>query len=823
MNAGAVALHRVVETSGCSPGGPSAGQAIIRFTGAGAFASIDVAGESIAVPAGARGTWTISYRPVAWPIQPGGSVTLSKWGPKFVFGMALQARDPVQPDYCSARLEGAEQSRVQLTDLTPQYKRYRQARLVVEEAALRLGATVSFVAGDTSGGAPPVAVPAYTARDVRIDVQVDHDGDGYPEAHHQLWLHIVPGPATRLRAVAPSTVNVGEPFAVRVHAEDEHCNPGAPFSGTARLLSNGSVLAEGRFQRHDAGTTALRLESVRLGRPGIYRLEVEVLPDGPGAVLQTQTNPIRVMTPTERGTAPALRAYWGEMHNHTTWCEGMATVEENYRFAQEDACLDWYSASEHIMLGPGDDFPITDEDSPMASSAAYWRECQAAARRHHEPGRFVTYIGYEWTALLEYDARGIRRNERRTWGDHCAWFLRDDHPLVIGKSLDEELTLLASLANEALADGERPPAMIIPHPGGGATDWTHYAGRDLIAMPSVETCSQHAHTEWFYQRAIETGQKDGFRLGVCGMDDGHMGHPGYDVWSRHGVATLRERAYSVQGGLTAVLAPELTREAIWDGFFDRRTYATSGERMLLDVWVENATTAGPADPRHRQATYRSPDAPEAGRTGRLRMGQAGAVGETPRFRVQASGTAPLDLVEIIRNDRRVQRWVLPPDTWDVDLAWIDERPLTEEAAYYVRVTQTGDAFAWSSPLWLSYTGTVVIPQQTAVEALPLWNEGVWPPEGTELECAAAAAHLPAALAHLARYGAAEKYGEWKPVGLFREHRGRYALFRGYENEGGNPVHLLYYPDFAEDRIRIGSGWVDYGAGPNRPRLGRVDR
>jgi hypothetical protein len=46
-----------------------------------------------------------------------------------------------------------------------------------------------------------------------------------------------------------------------------------------------------------------------------------------------------------------------------------------------------------------------------------------------------------------------------------------------------------------------------------------------------------------------------------------------------------------------------------------------------------------------------------------------------------AGTAPLDLVEIVHDDRRVQRWALPPDTWDVDLTWRDEQPLRAETAY----------------------------------------------------------------------------------------------------------------------------------------------
>ncbi|HET7771838.1 MAG TPA: DUF3604 domain-containing protein, partial [Chloroflexota bacterium] len=509
------------------------------------------------------------------------------------------------------------------------------------------------------------------------------------------------------------------------------------------------------------------------------------------------------------------RVYWGEMHSHTTWCEGMASVGENYRFAREDACLDWYSASEHIMLGPGDDFPITDEDSPPASSAAYWRECQEMARRFHRPGEFVTFTGYEWTAFLGPDQSGAQRSERHSWGDHCAWFLHDDYPLVIARSLDDELEALATLAHDALRTGARPPAMIIPHSGGGSTDWTHYTGRDLVAMPLVEVSSQHAHAEWFLQRSLETGRRDGFRLGVCAMDDGHMGHPGYDVWSRHGVATTRERAYSVQGGITAALAPELTREALWDAFFDRRAYGTSGERMLLDVWIENAATAGPADERHAAAHLAPPDAPAVGQVGRLSMGQRGVADAAPRFRIEASGTAPLELVDVIRDDRRIQRFVLPPDTWDASLTWADDRPLDREAAYYVRVTQAGDAFAWSSPIWLTCGAGA---GGAAPDDLPAWNAGAWPPDGDPASRREAERHLPALEAFLTMQGASGKYSGLHSVGMFREHRGQYAHFRGHD-PAGRPVHILYYPDFPEDRIRVGAGWSDYGVWGGRQRQG----
>jgi hypothetical protein len=819
-------------------GAPPAGTASIRFKGTGPSAHLDVEGDEIFVPAGARGAWTISYRPEVWPVLPGGGITIWKWAPKFTFGLALQHTDRAMPGYCSAHVEAdraparraPSTASARLTYLARRYQQFRHATVAIEGQALAPGERVCFVAGDVSGGAPPIAVQAYSMPSVPIDVHVDHDGDGYPEAVHRLWVHVVPDGATRLRAVAPSAVTTGEPFAVRVMAEDAHCNPGARFEGEVRVALDGITLAHGRFDVVAGRTQALRLAGLRLPSPGVSRLEVRAVPDGGGPPLQARTNPVRV-TEASRSTdagvpSRPLRPYWGEMHSHTHWADGSGTVEENYRFAREDACLDWFSTSEHIILGPigpDGDYPINRVDSPMPSSAAYWRECQAVARRHHRPGEFVTFIGYEWTPFFGYAADGsLHRSMRSTWGDHCVWFLRDDHPLVLADSLAGELAALAALDHEALARGERPSAMIVPHPGGGATDWTHYAGRDLVAMPAAEVTSMHAHAEWFLQRALAAGRRDGFRLGACGMHDGHAGHPGYDVWSRHGVATLRERPYSVQGGLTAALALELTREAIWDALFDRRTYATSGERMLLDFWVENATSAGPADPRHARAHAPAPGAPSRGAPGRLAMGQTGTARQAPRFRVRASGTAPLDLVEIVRDDRRVQRWALPPDTWDVELTWTDEQPLRAEAAYYVRVTQSGDAFAWSSPIWLTCASEAALAEESPdVQVLPRWNEGAWPPPGDDASLAEAAGYLPAALAHLGRNGAAGKYGGWAPVGMFGEQRGRCALFRGHDVPTGRPVQLRYYPDFSEDRVRIESGWADYGVGsghlPDRRR------
>jgi hypothetical protein len=81
---------------------------------------------------------------------------------------------------------------------------------------------------------------------------------------------------------------------------------------------------------------------------------------------------------------------------------------------------------------------------------------------------------------------------------------------------------------------------------------------------------------------------------------------------------------NVRGGLTAILAPRLTREAIWEALKRRRCYATTGERIVLDV--------------------------SAGGAG---IGEDVRWSAVPPFDVRVEGTAPIETVELFRGCERV--------------------------------------------------------------------------------------------------------------------------------------------------------------------------
>src|SRR4029079_11849259 len=109
-------------------------------------------------------------------------------------------------------------------------------------------------------------------------------------------------------------------------------------------------------------------------------------------------------------------------------------------------------------------------------------------------------------------------------------------------------------------------------------------------------------SEWFLFDALRRG----YRFGVIAGSDGVDGRPGNSHPGHMGVRNVR-------GGLTAVMAPELTREALWDALAHRRCYATTGERILLEVFAGAAS-----------------------------MGDTLETDTTPAFDVRVEGTAPLE-------------------------------------------------------------------------------------------------------------------------------------------------------------------------------------
>jgi hypothetical protein len=207
----------------------------------------------------------------------------------------------------------------------------------------------------------------------------------------------------------------------------------------------------------------------------------------------------------------------------------------------------------------------------------------------------------------------------------------------------------------------------------------------------------------------------GYRVGLVASADYHGPHPGHSLihadphlpslgeWLSDGVGwshvwrVWNEQSYP--GGLQAFYAPELTREAIFAALRSRRTYGTTQPHRILVDFSIDGVAVGEND---STVTVESRESPR-------------------EVRVAVAGTAPLQRVRVVRNNRpwRTVDGTADPDApldaFTVEETWTDTDPVrgmqwdsergTDADVYYVRVTQASRpddyaGMAWAGPIWV---------------------------------------------------------------------------------------------------------------------------
>lgn len=335
--------------------------------------------------------------------------------------------------------------------------------------------------------------------------------------------------------------------------------------------------------------------------------------------------------------------FYGDLHNHCGISYGHGPIEDAYRNAKLQ--LDFASVTGH---GAWPD--INDQSMPeavvqyhregFAELRRRWSEYLAATESARTPGKFETFFSYEIHSFRHGDKTAITP-------DPPAALTTPDNP--------EELA-----AYLARTDAGRDRVLLLPHHIGYQTGYRGVNWETLTdeASPIVEIISMHGLAEaddgnfpYLHtmgpldgRNTMVGGLQRGRHFGVVGNTDHHSSHPG-----------------SFGYGKTAVWAPELTRQAIWEAFLNRRTYAVSGDRIRL-AFAINGLPLGSQLPRQDR-----------------RMITAEVV---------AGG--PIDRIEVIKNGRRRYRHDHP-----VELAVVPpQAPAIGKIVVEVGWGQKGEPVRW---------------------------------------------------------------------------------------------------------------------------------
>ncbi|MGH7493271.1 MAG: DUF3604 domain-containing protein [bacterium] len=602
-----------------------------------------------------------------------------------------QADDPELPNYVavrtsnpSARMRIANIDRADVQVPWPVDNNAWVLTALLEEFALQRGDTIHVVFGAHANGGRANA-PSRNYSDTVL-VACDLKGEGsYQVLAPSPTITILARPPYRLVAFLPSTMKPGQRAELKLVVTDEYHNLALPFEGTIEIAStdaSASFPAQAEFTAEDSSRKVIE---VAFNTPGVQYMQLRALQRSPDSLWQVYANPVEVVT----DTLP-YRVFWGDLHSHSRFSyDGYGS--DPFIRARDLAGLDFYALTEHTSFFAQRNAGLT---------AAEWEAVKRSVVRFHAPGKFVTIPAYEFSAKAPSGHHNVYFNAHDQIVPYIPLFRNEDY---------YQIQKVWEVQREVLPPGVE--MITVPHHTGiiwnefieGASPQVSFGlgFSNFKLRPQIEIYSGHGLSE-SYDPQHRLSYKSLNGPGVKGLADGP--HYAQDAWAageRLGVIASSDDHSSRPGlpyyGLAAIYAKELTREAIFDALKQRRTYGTTGQRILLHFEID----------------------------GHL-MG-ASIVQKTPHYphiNVAVHGTDELDFVEVLCWNKRQRQFAnghplfatLYRENGNGKHAsfQVVDSSYTGSSIYYVRVKQKKDlsaprqfigreVWAWSSPIWMEET------------------------------------------------------------------------------------------------------------------------
>jgi hypothetical protein len=347
---------------------------------------------------------------------------------------------------------------------------------------------------------------------------------------------------------------------------------------------------------------------------------------------------------------------YGNLHEHSEnspcWPAGTdGTLHDDYRFALFTENYNFVSITDH----------------GYSQTELYWRKNMRLADFYNDPPYFVAIPGMEWTLSARGDLEKVygagHYNVIFATEEDVRKFIRNAREIYnVSSPETSDPKRLWNLLHEKEID-----CITIPHHPASRSHPVDWHVHDPHFVPVVEMFQCRGNAEYpgcprviNVQRHSPTESKRAFvdyalremkyKMGFVASGD----HNGLGV------------------GTAALWVKELSREGLLEAMRERRCFATTGDKIIVDFRV-NGKPGG--------STVRSTESTEL------------------RFRVK--GQRDLEKVEILRNSRVIKEYPAGEHEQALEATFRDSgQPEEEVLYYYVRATQKNGELAWSSPVWI---------------------------------------------------------------------------------------------------------------------------
>ncbi|MFN4227812.1 MAG: hypothetical protein ACK4F0_06705 [Candidatus Ratteibacteria bacterium] len=357
------------------------------------------------------------------------------------------------------------------------------------------------------------------------------------------------------------------------------------------------------------------------------------------------------------------KIFWGDPHVHTVLSDCHPDIAKSVHFAINYgnfvSFLNWISITDHI--------------SNRRSTLGKWKEGIYVSKFYNKEGEFIILPGYE-ASLKSFNG-----------GDNNVYFTNYPDIFVDEFEQGNIKTLCKKLKEKSKI--QNFDFFVVPHHTSraqkhGEINEDIYPGQ--IYMPAIEIHSKWGTSEYYGNpdSLIEpyNGEgyavdylKKGFYVGFIGGSDTHKTMPANNE---------KETSHLIyQSGLTAVFNDFLNIKNLFESIRNRKTYATKGEKIFLEVKVNNILSGTIFD-----------------------------LDKKDKVKISVISASPylIKNIEIIRNgeiiyQKNLNNWYDKTDYVDeVNFKndYLESETFGKFVFYYVRVNTSSNSCAWSSPVFI---------------------------------------------------------------------------------------------------------------------------